>query len=605
MRARKLSCWLTLICSILFLTPVLAEKSVKYIPEFENAFKQGLKMYQNQDYQKSSLVFEKLAHYQPGHQRITVSYLMFGKSLIRQGKIQDGIIQLRNFVNQFPESRYVENAHYEMATGFFKTGNALAAVREFLWVYNYGSTSALTKKSREVAEILIDNNFSASEVQNLIDEFPGEKALGLLILKLAEKQVNVGNSSTAINTIIDFLNEYPRNEYVAQLEAYLDKIRQKAQGNLKIGVLLPIATGYSENGKSILRGIRFALKENEDANQPMVDLIVRDTGSNVVKAVKAAQEMAADESIIAIIGELSSDITAAVAAITAGSDVPLIAPVASQSGLASISKNIFQANSDLFARGSKMATYAVKELGMRTFATLAPADDYGREMTEGFTTTVENLGGSVVAPPKWYFEGSKDFIRQLKSIRAVGFELMKEDSVWARKHAILLARATIDSFTVPVSSIDGLFCPIYASEIQYLGPQTAALNLRARLLGGDYWFDLDVLRNNQNYLNQVAFVSDYFVDEYSPDYRRFRTNYRIKMGSDFGRMEAFGYDAMKTILQTIQQNKIASRQSLRKHLEQVKDFKGIKGDVSWQGSNRVNREVNILEYNMGLFRKLE
>jgi ABC-type branched-subunit amino acid transport system substrate-binding protein len=605
MRARRFRFWLTILLSIFFLTPVLAEQTVKYIPEFETAFKQGLKMYQNQDYQKSGQVFEKLAQYEPTHQRITVSHLMFGKALIRQGKIREGIIQLRNFLNQYPESRYVENAHYEIATGFFTTGNSLAAVREFLWVFNYGATSVLTKKSSEIAEILIDNDFSVQDVQNLVNEIPGEKGLGLLILKLAEKQVRAGNSNTAINTIIDFLNEYPRSEYVNQLETYLDKIRLKAQGNLKIGVLLPINSGYSEDGKSILRGIRFALKEYEEQNQQTIELIVRDSGSNVVKAIKAAKEMATDENIIAVIGELSSDITAAVAAITASSEVPLIAPVASQNGLASISNNIFQANSDLFERGRKMATYAVKELGMRTFAALAPADDYGREMTEGFTTTVENLGGSVVAPPKWYFEGSKDFIRQLKSIRAVGFELMKEDSVWARKHAVFLARATIDSFAVPVTSIDGLFCPIYAGEIQYIGPQTAALNLRARILGGDYWFDLDVLRTNQNYVNQVVFVSDYFVDEYSPEYRRFRTNYRIKMGSDFSRMEAFGYDAMTAILRTIQQNKISTRQNLRKFLEQVTDFKGIKGDISWQGNHRVNSEVNILEYNTGLIRKLD
>lgn len=605
MSERKFRFWLTIILCIFFLRPVMAEQTVKYIPEFERAFKQGVKFYQKRNFSKSGLIFEKLVQYQPTHQRITISHLMYGKTLIRQGKIREGIIQLRNFLNQYPNSRYVENAHYEIGTGFFNSGNKLAAVREFLWVYNYGTTRVLMKKSREIAGLLIDHDFSLEDVRILADEIPGEKALGLLILKLAEKQVARGNSNTAINTIIDFLNEYPRNAHVNQLETYLDKIRLKARGNLKIGALLPINSGYSEDGKSILAGIRFALKEYEEKAGLKIDLIIRDSGSNVVKAIKAAQEMVQDEKIIAIVGELESDITAAVAAVTASSEVPLIAPVASQNGLSSISDNIFQANSDLFERGRKMATYAVKELGMRTFATLAPADDYGREMTEGFTTTIENLGGSIVAPPKWYFGGSKNFSRQLKSIRTIGFELMKEDTAWTQENAILLAKATIDTFLVPITSIDGLFCPIYTDEIKYIGPQTAALNLRARILGGDYWFDRDVLRSNQSYVDQLVFVSDYFIDEFSPDYRRFRTNFRIKMGTDFSRMEAFGYDAMSAILQTIQENKVSTRQNLRKYMEQLKDFEGVKGNITWKGNHRVNSEVNILEYNTGVIRKLE
>lgn len=595
----------TLFClTQLFGNHSIRQVKVKYIPKIEQAFETGLHYYKAKNYQKSLIIFEKLVQFKPVHQRITISYLLYGKSLIQNNRYREAIIQFKNFMTAYPQSRYVENARDGMASCFFLQNNYLAAAREYLWVLDYGQTRQLINQSKFMADYLLTVKLSHTDIRNLIAEIPGEKSLGILILKLAKKQVAQGNSNTAINTIIDFLNDYPRNEYVQPMEKYLDQIRLKVQANLKIGVILPLTTGYSEDGKGILNGIQFALKEFKEENNQQIDLIIRDSGSNVVKAIKAAQTMMEDENIIAIIGELESDITAAVAAITGTAQLPLIAPVASQSGLASINKNTFQANSDLYQRGKKLATYAMENLELKTFATIAPADDYGREMTDGFTATIEKLGGTIVAPPKWYFEGSKNISRQLKSIRKRGFELMRDDTSWARRHSILLARATIDTFLVPITSIDGLFCPFYTNEIQYIGPQCAALNLRTRLLGGDYWFNREVLRAHQKYINGAVFVSDYYVDEFNPDYRRFRTKFRIKMKHDFGRMEAFGYDTMKSILQTIKKYNIGTRAKLREKLGLVQNFEGTKGMITWRGNERVNHEVNVLEYNTGLIQKL-
>ncbi|MCI0512042.1 ABC transporter substrate-binding protein, partial [candidate division KSB1 bacterium] len=276
----------------------------------------------------------------------------------------------------------------------------------------------------------------------------------------------------------------------------------------------------------------------------------------------------------------------------------------SQYGLASIGEQIFQVNSDLFERGRQMAFYAIDSLGMKTFAALAPADDYGREMVAGFMAGVQKNNGIFIGPPKWYYHGSKDLSRQIRAVRALGFEYLKKDSTWARRNALLLARSHIDSGAVAITSIDGLFCPVYTEDIQYIGPQCANLQIRTRLLGGDYWFDADALSANQSYINGVVFVSDYYVDEYNPDYRRFRAQFRIKTGKDFGRLEAFGYDTMKALLKVIQENNVTNRQMLIEKVNTLNAFKGIKSDISWKGNARVNADVNILEYNGGLLKKL-
>jgi len=53
------------------------------------------------------------------------------------------------------------------------------------------------------------------------------------------------------------------------------------------------------------------------------------------------------------------------------------------------------------------------------------------------------------------------------------------------------------------------------------------------------------------------------MNEFVGDHRRFRTNFRLKMSQDLGRMETYGYDLMKAILTLIQQNNISTCQKLR------------------------------------------
>jgi len=70
-------------------------------------------------------------------------------------------------------------------------------------------------------------------------------------------------------------------------------------------------------------------------------------------------------------------------------------------------------------------------------------------------------------------------------------------------------------------------------------------------------------------------------------------------------METYGYDLMKAILTLIQQNNISTRQKLRQHMETLDKFQGIKSLITWKGNNRVNSEVNILEFKNGVIKKLK
>lgn len=585
---------------------VIYDENVLASSEIETEFKKGIHYFRSKDYQRAKSVFKKLVDYTPSHQRITISHLMYGKTLFALGRYKQSIMHLRKFIQTYPESRYVENSHYTLGSAYYMLGNYVAAVREFLWTVDFAKVPKLALKSKIMANRLIEKNLSITDIEGLIAEIPLEKSMGILTINLAKKQANKGFSNTAINIIVDYMNNYPRSEYIQKLRKFLDKakLRSFSTNSMKIGVILPLSGGSAEDGVSILQGIKYALKKSKLNTDSSIQLDIIDSESNIITAVKAAQDLATDESILAIIGELESSITAAIATITNNNKIPLIAPVASQFGIASIGEYVFQANCDLNERSKRLAIYAMKELGLKTFATLAPADRYGKGMTDGFTSTIDNLGGTIIAQ-KWFYEGAKDLSRQMRGIRLLGFKQMSKDTLWNQTKAILLARAGYDTSMIPITSIDAIFCPVYTDDIKYIGPQCAAFNIQTQLLGGDYWHDLEVLRSNQSYVNGVAFTSDYYVDEYDPTFRRFRTDFRKEMKTDLGRFQVYGHDAMKIVLNVLENGNVSTRSHLREKLETIYRFKGIKGFISWRGNERINSEINILEFSNGIIKKVK
>ena len=71
-------------------------------------------------------------------------------------------------------------------------------------------------------------------------------------------------------------------------------------------------------------------------------MIVKDSQGDIVKLVKSAQELAADNNILAVLGELERDKTVAIAAVINDMNIPLISPTTSGNGVVSLNNYTFQ-----------------------------------------------------------------------------------------------------------------------------------------------------------------------------------------------------------------------------------------------------------------------
>jgi len=278
------------------------------------------------------------------------------------------------------------------------------------------------------------------------------------------------------------------------------------------------------------------------------------------------------------------------------SNIPLVTPTTSGHGVTTLNDYTFQVNSDIETRGRKLAEYAIQDLGLKTFATLSPTDDYGRQMTDSFCLTVENLGGTVVTQ-KWYYPGTEDVGRQFKAIREVGFSMMNRDSLikYYTKDMNEIQERRFDEEEIPVTSIDGVFLPCYTEEMKFIGPQFAYVNVKSQLFGGEYWYEPEELRKVEKYVDGIIFCSGYFINDTDHEFISFKNDFRQTMKRSPDVMELYGFDAMNVLIEAISHNSL-TREDVANYLRKLENFHGIRGSVSLNQNNRVNSDVRLLSY---------
>lgn len=567
--------------------------TVQFVSQKETEFQNALATYRSGDYRAAFSAFETLADANVLHQRMTAALLMAGKSLYHLKRYSDATSYFDQLIRKFPRSDYVDDATYFRGACHYQQGAYFRAARSFLWVIDRSPNAQLVDKSKKIARAIIFSELSLSEAQNLMRHANSERGAGIVTLGLAQKELMEGSSKRVVQLLEGYRKKYGETEFADRIDQLLTEAR--GEQPIKLGVILPLTGLFSEEGLGILQGINFAHAQRSEQLQTPVQLLVRDSESNMITAIKATQNLVRREHVRALIGELESEVTAGIGALASVDDVPLIAPAATENQVASVGKAVYQLNSDLERKGQALAEYAFQQLGLRTFATLAPADGYGQQMTASFTSRIDELGGRIIAQ-SWFYGDGQDLSRQFKMIREAAFHY---DSTDVGK---LIQKAQkkgneLEGKDIPVLSIDAVFFPVYSEHIPYVAPQFALSNIQAQVLGGEYWDDAALLRRAQiaPYVDGAIFVSDYFPQEDNPAFRDFRTAFRLKMKKTPERWEIFGYDAFQILAQAINAG-ARTGSELSSDLSDLQEFEGMKGKITFMGNNRVNGEVNFLQY---------
>ena len=236
---------------------------------------------------------------------------------------------------------------------------------------------------------------------------------------------------------------------------------------IKIGVMGPLTGNVSVYGQAVVNGASLYLKQvnaNGGINGKQIEILTEDEQGDATQAVNCFTKMV-DEGITALVGDVTTTPTLAVAAESADYNMPMVTASATAEAVTydaetdTVNENVFRATFTDPFQGIKMADYAYQKLGYTKAAVIfKKGADYNEGLAENFVNEFESLGGTIVDQES-YSDGDVDFKTQLTSIMGKGPETV--------------------------------FCPNYYEEVGQILSQAESVGLNVPFLGGDGWDGLE------------------------------------------------------------------------------------------------------------------
>jgi ABC-type branched-subunit amino acid transport system substrate-binding protein/outer membrane protein assembly factor BamD (BamD/ComL family) len=591
----------------------------KYSEREKAIFEKNLLLYTQGDFKQAEQNFALVISKLPDSPLLTTNFLMLIKSQYKNGNYTKTIDQSKSFLKKFPKSSYRDDVLYVMGNSYFQLNRFRTAARNWIQSLAAADDPRMERKLEMLISQVIMYKMNDEDREVLINDIrPSEDGEMLINIAWAEKEFKEGNNYAARERLMGYLQKYPENKYSNKAEKLLSSGGHQFSVNERLALLLPLNGFNKDVGESILEGTYLALDEYNNQHNTNLEISVKDYGEEIITAISALKDLAQNQNILAVVGPLENDIAAACAAISHYEQLPLLSPTATENNLVTFSDYFFQINTPIDIAAESIARYALDSLKIIRFATFAPIDNHFIKMVNKFKETVEKAGAEI-AVQAWYYPGDQDVYKQFMKIKRTGLKLAFTDSISIKKPELLPdeldslynesltiekekmegTNMKIDSADIPITSIDGVFVPIFKEDLEFIAPQIAYSNIQAQYLGNSDWYDLEQLKKNKNYINGIIFGSDGYLNEESWDYRQFRNEFRTKYKKTPTLYSVIGYDSFKYILQAYDPaNPNMSRNQFLRNLKKLNTYNGIYRTIDLS-RKRVNQALKLLKYNFG------
>jgi ABC-type branched-subunit amino acid transport system substrate-binding protein len=517
---------------------------------------------------------------------------------------------------KYKGSAYADDALWTKARNLYALEDYVGSIQALSKIKRTALKNSYSTRADSMIGLIAQNNLSIREIVSLLESENDPEIRPALQSQYLEKIISLQRYELARAYLKTALKKESSASRIGELRNLLKQIDNKAEGPVRIGLIVSLTGFNSDVGKAIKNGVELAVERHNLSKIPRIELAIHDDQSDIVQAIFAAKELSEDDGISAIIGPIESNTMAAVSVIADRYRIPIISPTATGSGLTQIGEWVYQANVNIESRSEAIARYAVNELGYKKFAILSPSDNYGDIAATAFAKTVEKLGGKIVVFEKFY-ENTSDYKGQLVHMRKMGFiekvlpqtsyrylsklTQLQIDSIYAQYYPI--DSASVESeYNMAMDFIDALFLPVYTDDIKYIAPQLAFYNIKTQLLGGDNWYDLTELKLHQIYINGVLFVSESYMDPENSEIRAFNEAFKATYKSLPSREAAYGYDLMNMLASIIESGYYTSEE-IQGELRKGITWNGLHNKIVFTKDSRVNSSVHILQFLNGQTKK--
>lgn len=331
----------------------------------------------------------------------------------------------------------------------------------------------------------------------------------------------------------------------------------------KVAFVGSLTGSYADFGKRTLKGVELAFAS--DANENEIGLEVHDTNGNFEKATEVIKKVAEDPNVVAIIGEVSSHMSLAIAPIAQKFKLPMVTPTSTNPRVTEVGDYIFRICFIDPFQGYVMAKFARDHLKLSKVAVLKDRrSDYSSGLANFFERTFEEMDGSIVID-EVYQAGDRDFKVQLNQIRKYKPE--------------------------------AIFVPGYYKEAALIIRQARKMGINATFLGGDGWDSQELFKLGKDAVNGSYFSNHFAVESTSPAAIEFQKMFREKFKRNPDGLSARGFDAGRILLAAMQNqsSEPLSRERIKTELGKISNFPGATGNTSINPLRNADKPAVVLK----------
>ncbi|MCI6152956.1 ABC transporter substrate-binding protein [Fusobacterium perfoetens] len=342
---------------------------------------------------------------------------------------------------------------------------------------------------------------------------------------------------------------------------------------IKIGGLGPLTGPVAVYGVSATNGAKLAFEEINKAGGVLgkkIEFILLDEKGDSTEAVTAYNRLI-DEGIVALVGDITSKPTLAVAEIAAQDNMPMVTPTGTQFNITEAGPNVFRVCFTDPYQGVILANLAKNNLNAKTAAIMVnTSSDYSDGIAQSFAEEAKKVGLKIVAQ-EGYAEGDKDFRAQLTKIAA--------------------------------TNPDVLLVPEYYEQTALITTQAREVGIKAKFIGPDGWDGVAKALDASAYpaIENSYFTNHYSLEDTNEKIQNFASAYRAKYNEDPSAFSALSYDAAYLVKEAIEKAGNTDKDAIVKAMKEI-DFTGVTGHLNFDEKNNPVKAVTILRIENGNYR---
>jgi len=456
-----------------------------------------------------------------------------GVTLQLAGEPHEALARLRPLLGRTVDPEETALLLRSVATASAQVGERLPAVDALDALLREPIADDAREAARTQLESLVTSALTAEEAQRAESTLPHGGAAWPLIARRALREAFTAGDMERVRTLGAALAAAGAtlDEELSSMLLRAARPAEVAPG--VVGAILPLSGRGREVGQRALRGLMLAA--GTPATGPGVpgapQLVFRDSGGDPARATAAVDELVQLHRVIAIIGPVGTEETAAAAVRAQALGVPLLTLAAAGDAPAR-NAMVFRAFATPDAELSALVSRA-RGRGARRFAVIGPTSGFGDAMRAAYARAVSAAGGELVASPA-YAPGATSFGREASALRA------------AAPDAVLVADAARTlALIAPALAAAGLWCQPPGTTPPRDG---RAITLLATGIG----FDPSLTRSSSRHLQGAVFSVPFHAATATGAARAFAERFTAQqLGGEPDAFAAFAYDAYRIVRSTV------------------------------------------------------